>query len=135
MSANDLKRDCLIKRRDAGKKRNKNILVSVVMGATIKVFCATFICLFYIFFFHALAFFIKHPRFSTDKIFYSFYSFYPAKRFFNFFFFSSLAPSHYPFLRNCYHRPPNEDDVCTNAWQQEEKKPLYTNKNDKKDEK
>jgi len=102
----------LIKRIDAGKKRNKNILVSVVMGATIKVFCATIkvfcstikvfcstiICLFLYLFFHALAFFIKHPRFQTDKIFYSFYSFYPAKRFFNFFFFSSLAPSHYPFL-------------------------------------
>ena len=32
----------------------------------------SFAC-FYFFFFHALAFFLKHPRFQTDKIFYYFY--------------------------------------------------------------
>ena len=54
------------------------------------------ICLFLCLFFHALAFY-QASRFQIDKSFsnnnfYSFYSFYPAKRFFNFIF-SSLTPS------------------------------------------
>ena len=95
-------------------------------------FVRMFLCLFL----YALAFFPKRPRFPTDKIFYYFLFFLSSEAIFTFFLFFITCTSALSFLmRNCYHRPPKEDDVCTNAWQQEEKKPLYTNKNDKKDEK
>ena len=107
------------------------------MGATIKVFCATIkaviLCIhqgrvilcnhhlpvFMSFFSMPWHFFLSIRVSQLTIFFITFYSFYPAKRFFLFSFFSSIAPSHYPFLRNCYHHPPNEDDVCTNAWQQD----------------
>ena len=73
-------------------------LSNLAMGYTV------FAC-FYVFFFHALAFY-QASRFQIDKSFsnnnfYSFYSFYPAKRFFNFIF-SSLIPS----LDNMSHPSP-----------------------------
>ena len=86
------------KRLKAGQKNIKTFLYPLLWVLPSSCFVQpsrcfvlpSFAC-FYVFFFHALAFFIKHPRFQTDKIFYSFYSFYPAKRFFLFLFFH---PSH-----------------------------------------
>ena len=82
------------------------------------------ICLFLCLFFPCLGIFYQASAFSQmTKFFILFILFIKRSDFFIILFFhhSQLRIIHY--MRNCYYRTPNVN-VCTNAWQQEEKKPL-----------
>ena len=79
------------------------------------------ICLFLCLFFPCLGIFYQASAFSQmTKIFILFILFIKRSDFFIILFFhhSQLRIIHY--MRNCYYRTPNVN-VCTNAWQQEEK--------------
>ena len=117
-SANNIKHIIILKFLFVGWVELKTLTLTNNM-----ILCSI-ICLFLCLFFPCLGIFYQASAFSQmTKIFILFILFIKRSDFFIILFFhhSQLRIIHY--MRNCYHRTPNVN-VCTNAWQQEEKKPL-----------
>ena len=117
-SANNIKHIIILKFLFVGWVELKTLTLTNNM-----ILCSI-ICLFLFLFFYALAFFIKRPRFPKWQKFLFFLFFLSNEAIFLFFFIFHHSPLRIIYyMRNCYYRTPNVN-VCTNAWQQEEKKPL-----------